>query len=181
MFSGQSVLGVSAAGLYSLVLFACLGAAVLAAIKRAPAKHTIGWTMVALVFAILVVLRAYNLEEMLRQDLRSWLREEGLYQDRREYQRPIAASVIVLLSPIVFFLVYRVANARSSLRNFVFGIAWLGALVMVGLLGLRIISLHQIDALLYGPLKLNWITDIGASLAVLLAAVFYIGLSKRRL
>jgi hypothetical protein len=52
--------------------------------------------------------------------------------------------------------------------------------MMVMLLGLRIVSLHQIDVLLYGPAKLNWVIDIGASLTVLTAAGFYIRLVSHR-
>jgi hypothetical protein len=38
---------------------------------------------------------------------------------------------------------------------------------------LRVISLHAIDALLYGPIKLNWVIDLGTSLIVLSAAAYY--------
>lgn len=47
-------------------------------------------------------------------------------------------------------------------------------MAMMMLLGLRIVSLHQIDQLLYGPKKLNWLVDIGASLLAMGAAVVYI-------
>ena len=53
-----------------------------------------------------------------------------------------------------------------------------GAL-MLGLLILRFVSLHAIDRLLYGSLKLNWVGDIGASCAILLAAGCYVSLIRQ--
>jgi hypothetical protein len=47
-------------------------------------------------------------------------------------------------------------------------------------MALRIASLHMIDALLYGPLKLNWVIDIGGSLVVLVAAIYYVQLVHTR-
>lgn len=44
---------------------------------------------------------------------------------------------------------------------------------MVFLLLLRILSLHSVDDVLYGPLKLNWVGDVGMSLAVLGCAIRY--------
>jgi hypothetical protein len=51
---------------------------------------------------------------------------------------------------------------------------------MLFLVILRVISLHMIDRLLFGPLKLNWIGDIGASLVVLGAAIYYMKLVRER-
>ncbi len=51
---------------------------------------------------------------------------------------------------------------------------------MIGLMMLRIISLHMIDRLLFGPLKLNWVFDIGSTLAVLAAALYYIAIVSGR-
>lgn len=51
---------------------------------------------------------------------------------------------------------------------------------MVMLLSLRIISMHQIDQLLYGPIKLNWLIDIGASLLAMGAEAIYIRVVIRR-
>ena len=44
-------------------------------------------------------------------------------------------------------------------------------LSLVFLLLLRIVSLHSVDLLLYGPLKLNWVIDLGAC-AIVLASGF---------
>jgi hypothetical protein len=45
---------------------------------------------------------------------------------------------------------------------------------------LRLASLHAVDALLYSPVKLNWVIDLGASLVVMLSAIGYIRLVRAR-
>jgi hypothetical protein len=45
---------------------------------------------------------------------------------------------------------------------------------MVLVMGLRVISYSPLDRLLYGPLKLNWVGDIGAAAVVLGAAGYYL-------
>ena len=37
---------------------------------------------------------------------------------------------------------------------------------MIGLVALRLVSFHATDALLYAPLRLNWVLDIGLTLIV---------------
>lgn len=179
MFSGQSVLGVSAAGIYVLVMLGCLAASIFASQSRAPASHVRKWAVIAILFAGLIAVRALNLEEIVRQDFRSWLRAEDIYQNRREIQRPLVAIVILIAAPLAFLLVYRLATRRYSHRELALTAAVLAAVAMLGVMVLRIISLHQIDMLLYGTFKLNWIADIGASFVVLGAAVIYIRLGKR--
>lgn len=49
---------------------------------------------------------------------------------------------------------------------------------MLGLILLRTISFSAFDRLLYGPLKLNWVGDIGAASLVLGAALFYIRVAR---
>ena len=39
---------------------------------------------------------------------------------------------------------------------------------------LRLISLSPVDALLYGPIKLNWIVDLGLGLSVVVSALAYV-------
>jgi hypothetical protein len=51
---------------------------------------------------------------------------------------------------------------------------------MLLLLALRIVSLNAVDAVLFGPLKVNWITDIGASVFVIAAALYYVRLLLAR-
>lgn len=180
MFSTQSPLGISAAGLYLLVMAACLAAALTGKSRRQPSGHFRQWLLILGVFAAMLALRMFDLEEGFRQITRGSLRSDGTYEMRREVQRPLAAGLIVAFATVAFASVYRFARQGGGKRNMTVGVAAGAALTMTGLVGLRIVSLHQIDAALYGPLKLNWVIDVGASLTVLGAAIYYLHLIKRR-
>lgn len=173
ILSQPSILSVSAAGLYCLVALACLAAGLVARTTPARPDHLRAWAVLAALFVVLATLRSLGVEEWLREELRDALRTQDAYQMRRQVQRQIAAAVVLLvtLSVLAWLLLRRpVARARRSVPLLFAGC---GAGFMLLLLALRLISLHQIDALLYGSLKLNWVGDLGASLIVLGAALVY--------
>ena len=66
-------------------------------------------------------------------------------------------------------------------RNIAVAIGIASCGVMLAIIALRMISLHAMDRLLYGPLKLNWVGDLGASALVLGAAIYYVLLLKGRI
>jgi len=68
---------------------------------------------------------------------------------------------------------YRTVRKRRSRPGIAVMVALGSAGGMIFLLMLRMVSFHPIDRLLYG-LKLNWVVDIGTSLAVLGAALYYV-------
>jgi len=78
-------------------------------------------------------------------------------------------------------LLYRWGLGLRGRRNVARLAAVLAACAMLFLMALRAISLHPIDALLYGPLKLNWIVDLGASFLVLGSAIHYTRIVRRTL
>lgn len=178
--AAPSMLSLSAAGLYMIVLAVCLWAAANAGKYRQPPAHVRMWGGIALVFALLALARIAGLEEMLRETFRNELRAEGGYDQRRALQRPLAVAVILSMSALYAWVLLRQLRAASGRRNLALLAANFAVATMIMLLGLRIVSLHQIDTLLYGPAKLNWVIDIGASLSVLAAAVLYTRYVTRR-
>jgi hypothetical protein len=64
-----------------------------------------------------------------------------------------------------FWIVLKYLDAEGR-RNVAVALAQLGALVMAGTIGLRMLSFSAIDKLLYGSFKLNWIGDIGSAVLV---------------
>lgn len=166
--------------LYVIVAAACLWAASTAGRFRQLPAHRRTWMLVAALFALLMLARIFAVEEVLRDSLRSAMRASGNYRERRDLQAPIAAGLLVIGAGVGGFLVYRWVKTLRGRRNYMVFISMLAALAMVCLVVLRITSLHLIDALLYGALKLNWIIDTGASLAVIAAAVTYVRLVRAR-
>jgi hypothetical protein len=175
-----SILSLSAAGLYLIVLAGCMVAAFTSARYRQPPKHRLIWGLIAIAFLGLAIMRFTALEEIARVALRGLLMAEAAYEDRRVYQRAIVMILFLAVSVLALFGLMRQWQMARGRRNVAVVVALAGLAMMVGLLGLRIISLHDIDKLLYGPLKLNWFLDIGASLAVLGAAAGYVRFVRQR-
>lgn len=176
----QSILNLFASGLYGCVLFACLAAAVTARGSRQLPGHIRTWVLLALFFAALIPLRLLEVEEAVRDTLRAAMRAEGSYRERRDIQGPIVAAIILLAGCGSLALLYRTMRIVRGRRNVARVVALVAALTMLLLMALRMISLHAVDALLYGPVKLNWVVDLGTSLTVLGAAVYYVRLLRRQ-
>lgn len=176
-----SLLSLIACGIYAMVAFACVKAAGEARAKRQQGWHAKTWTSIAIFFAILIITRLVGLEDLLREGLREWLQAEGLRDRRRAIQGPAIAVAIALFAAAGMLAVYWVAQRISGRRNIAVAAALGACGAMVGVIALRIISFHALDRFLNGPLKLNWVGDMGASFAVLAFAIYYIGIVTGRI
>jgi len=161
-------------------MLACLAAAATALRQRQGSGHLRTWLMLALFFAVLIALRLVNAEEWLRAILRDYLRISGHYGDRRSLQAPLVVVILTIAGVGAIFALQRWTRNLRGRRNVARLAGVLAAAAMVCLMALRIASLHMIDALLFGPLKLNWVIDIGVSLMVLVAAIYYVQLVRTR-
>lgn len=130
--------------------------------------------MLAALFAALAILRLLTFEELMRDALREFLFATEAYEDRRRIQGPIVMGIIVLAGAAGFFWIYKRFRAARGRRNIAVIVAQAAGLAMLGLVALRTVSFSAIDSLLFGPLKLNWIGDIGASLLVAGCATYYV-------
>ncbi|MGB7369956.1 hypothetical protein [Erythrobacter sp.] len=175
MNSGPSLLSLLAACLYAGIVATCLLAWRAARPANVPPWHRRAWIALALLFVALALLRFFALEEGFRDLIREAMRQDGSYSNRRRMQEiaaAIAISAIAIAAGIFAFRQRRGPWLRGR-RNRAVSAASVAGAALMALLGLRLISLHAIDALLYGPLKLNWFADIGASLLVAGAALYY--------
>jgi hypothetical protein len=180
MFANLSALNLAAVGLYLLVAFVA-GTGLFGALRfRQAGWHVRIWLLIMILFVGLAGLRGLGLEDFWQDALRDMMRADGAYQDRRAFQRPLAAGVIAVAGLIAFLWAYRGFRSVRGRRNVAVMVAAASAFVMTALVALRLISLHPVDALLYGPIKLNWIVDIGTSLIVLGAAIAYLRLISGR-
>jgi hypothetical protein len=174
------MLSLGASALYLLVIGASLLAALTARAWSQREWHVAAWLGLAMFFAALVAVRLLTIEELLRGELRAFLMARGMLEERRSIQGTIVAVVLLGVAAAGFIGLYRAAGVVRGQRNWavVAGLAAGGVLAM--LVCLRIVSLHALDKLLFGPLKLNWAGDVGSSLAVLGAALFYVWLVRKR-
>lgn len=173
MHDGPSIFSLAAAAFYGLVVVAALFAGRIAHAHRQQAWHVRCWLSVAALFVLLIILRVFDLEEIMRTDLRVLLAAEGLSQGRRAYQGIIIATLIALFAAAGLSLAYWVSQRISGRRNIAVALAGAGCVAMLTLILFRVISLHALDSLLFGPLKLNWFGDLGITFATLGSALFY--------
>ena len=162
-----------AAALYLVVTALCLAAAG-AAHKTGPQRR-LGpiWIGIALLFVVLAASRLLDAENHLHAGLRLWLAGEGEYGARRSVQAPLAAIVLGIGGLSAIAIILRSPGRRSSVAERAVRWASRSAAAMVGLVALRVVSFHATDALLYKPLRLNWIIDLGLTLIVAVCAWRY--------
>lgn len=181
MLAQPSLLSIVACIVYALVSGCAVWAWRAARYKKQQAWHYQAWVLIACFFALLIISRLLGLEELLRSDLRETLQAQDLVANRRSIQGPIIAGALILFGAGAMIAAYFVSQRIAGRRN----LAVVGAIcacgVMIATIALRTISLHALDRLLNGPLKLNWVGDIGASLVVLGAAVVYVRIVNGKL
>lgn len=172
---------VSAAGvaLYALAVLLAILAARAARHAQRPHSEFVHWLFVAAMFVLFAVLRGFQIEDWLEVTLRSALRAEGVYQDRRLIQT-VAASVIAIFAVVgVGYWMYQgMRHLADRCHGLVF-FARVACFAMIALICLRLVSLHAVDIILYG-FRVNWITDVGLTLFVALSAVLYSRLARQR-
>ena len=159
--AGPSALSQVAALIYVLVACLCLLAA----------RGTRGrfWIVAAGVFAVSIIAREAMIEEWLRIGLRSAMAGSGWFESRRTIQLPLAALVVTAAVAATALFYRQRANGPRLPRPEVVARIALGLFFV--LIALRIISYHGTDWLLYGPLRLNWVVDLGCSIAIGSAAL----------
>lgn len=180
MAGSITYLSLAAIGLYALVSLACMAACGTAAKLGQATWNRNAWLGLAALFVVLIALRGLGVEDMIRDAMRTELRSDGSYDTRRFGQGIVVSIVLAVVSVAGMFWGYRLSRRSRGRRNQTTLAALAAGGVMVFLVVLRVISLHMIDRLLFGPLKLNWIGDIGASLVVLGAAIYYMKLVRER-
>ena len=102
------------------------------------------WFLTAALLAVMALARAADIGELVSQFGRRTARDEGWYEIRREYQAAAVASVGAIWFIAVVVAVWRVPERRRRYLP-----AALVVFTLVCFAGIRIISLHQVDTLLY--------------------------------
>ncbi|CAH0497923.1 hypothetical protein NVSP9465_02995 [Novosphingobium sp. CECT 9465] len=165
----------AAAAVYIAVILACGIASGIAFRAKRPIEEPARWILFGTLFAILGLSRIFNIEEKLRSTARNFFFDSRSYEGRWEYQAPVAGAAFALMaaaSIALVLLAQRKHRLPGRLGKALMA-ADLAAFGMISLVGLRLISLHSVDALLFRGPHLNWIIDIGCSAAMIWAALRY--------
>lgn len=167
------MLSLTAAALYLIAAALCCGAAHTAGKSDRRRRNRAIWVAIAGLFVLLAASRVFDLENAVRAALRMRLAQEGEYGMRKSIQAPLAAALLAVggLAGIALLLGLRPAAPDRAARAVT--LAARCAVIMIGLVALRLVSLHATDALLYKPVHLNWLIDIGTTLAIAVCAWIY--------
>lgn len=182
MAAGPTVLSIAGAVIYLGVSALCMLA--WANSGKAAAELDRGrsaWLAIASGFVLLALSRIFVFEDRLDDRLRDIARQSDIYEGRVAWQAPLSVLAIVGLAFLFAMLARTLTIASGDPHRRARAIALLAGLAMIGLIALRIISFHPIDALLYGTLRLNWWLDIGLSAIVGWAALWSFRADNARL
>lgn len=177
MTDGPSLFSLVAGFAYLLVVGACLAAQNAARNSSRPRGERLAWLLIAVLFVLLAVSRWLNIEARLHDFVREAMRSDGLYDGRREVQAPLAAAAVVAVAGLVWLLASSRPHKGEDRLVRRSNLARIGAAAMIGLVGLRLISFHNLDAILY-RLRLNWFADMGATALVAVCAVSYVAVAR---
>ncbi len=175
-----SWLNVIAVLLYCAAIASCLRAAASAGRSGLPKRHRSTFLGTAALFAFFALSRLLSGEDRLREWLRAQLREQGAYADRGDIQTVLVLVLALVAIGTLAFLVKRLWSVRTRPLSFLRQATVVAGLSFTALYALRIISLHSVDAVLYaGPLRPNWISDIGLTLAITAMGLIYTRLARK--
>lgn len=162
-----------------LVYFAaaslCLLAVPVAARQVGRPGDKFHWLACAVFFIGLAAARLAKLEDGLREAGRIWLKSSEVYGERAMWQAPAALAVFVAGFFFIWLFVHLWRRSRRGSRTRLVLVSRFAALSFIPLFGLRLVSLHQIDQLLYsGPLRLNWLLEGALCVAIVACALLYV-------
>lgn len=166
MISLTTALTYGASAIYACTALICVMAGQSVQGPKGRSAAARWWMLIAAFFCFLIVSRMLQLESGAQIFLRDLLRTDGEYGARRDFQAPFAAMAVIVIAGMAVWAIWPMVHSGTSRRAQLIGWARLGVVAMVGLIGLRTISFHPVDALLYHGPHLNWIIDIGSSALV---------------
>jgi hypothetical protein len=141
-----------------------------------PHRDRLNWWGMACLLIFMAFSRVVGFEHRFSDYFRSLAHLNGVYNDRRELQKPLVAIILVSVAAGVGYTLNRELKKGTThpAARMVF-ISQIAATILIVLMTLRMISLHSIDALLYsrGPARLNHILDLGSCIAIAACASYY--------
>lgn len=169
-----------AIAVYFIVALLCLSAALAGALSRRPVRQPRRWLACAAFFGLLAFVRLLDVENRTRETLRAISRGMGEYEDRGTVQVPLVGVTLILALALAILAGRSWMRRRSSRSDRLLLLGQMAVLGFLPLYALRIISLHQVDRILYGgSLRLNWTLDLGLAALAAGSAMLYVQHCRR--
>ena len=160
-------------GLYFMVALTALLAAVM--VRGDRAGDRIHWLGIAALFIGFAASRWFQIEVGLSSMLRETIRSAGAYGERASWQAPATVVLVVLLFALGWYFIATWRRRSPGSRARAVFISRFAGIALLLFVGVRIASLHAIDKLIYsgGPIRLNYLIDLGLTGIVLAMAILY--------
>lgn len=160
---------------YLVAASLCLVAALTGQRTRRSRSDMIVWLSACGLFIALIAVRLLGGEDIARDFLRGIATGEGFYSTRTAGQ----LAALIVLGGLLALGWNKIRGdwlkKRGSKSAIFIRIALVGMFGFALLYGLRIISLHALDRLLYaGPVRLNWVLEAAFTLIIAGPAVQYL-------
>ena len=115
------------------------------------------WLLVTVAMLLFVINKQLDLQTLFTEVARDLAMAQGWYEDRRKYQVAFIAVVGLLGGAGTAALAFRLRRVLGRVSGAVFGLGLIAFFVVV-----RAASFHHVDLLLTsGPIRLNWILELG--------------------
>lgn len=125
--------------------------------------------------------RFLSLEDALRGQMRLAMARMELLEARSAFQAPVVMLIGILGIALIWLVLKSPRLRRGTILEMTMVAGKLALAGLFVLLSLRIVSLHAVDTILFtrflGPIRLNWILDIGLATLLAGAAVRFASVS----
>ena len=141
-------------------------------VRSHPALWPTFWFLTALLFAAMAVGRAGHVAELIANLGREQAAAAGWYEHRRGYQTLAVGSVATVWFVVIVVSLWRVPERRRRYLPMA-----LLSFTTVCYAGIRMVSLHQIDSVLYrsyiGGAKVGAVVEVALLVAALVLAIWH--------
>ena len=161
-------LDIAGSVLLALTVALAFATAVIVARRGAGARLVWFWRGVAMFFLVMALYRAIGAEHLATDRLRQVATGEGWYDERQGGQALLTAFGVLVLTAAAVWIGVR-WRAPWQLR-----LTMLATVGYAVLSGLRLVSLHIVDSLLYrslGPIHANWLFELALVGVIWLCAI----------
>jgi drug/metabolite transporter (DMT)-like permease len=133
------------------------------------------WALTTAVMLLLGINKQLDLQSFLTETLRDWAIADGWYEQRRKYQ---VGAIVALGAAGVLAVAAGAYLVRRVLRRAAGVVIGLGLVVTFVLI--RAASFHKVDVILtHGPVRWNWVLELGA-IGIVAASALRNGCLRRR-
>lgn len=175
----MTAINLAGIAVYFLVVALCAAAAWAASGPRHRGRHVAAWLGCALAFSLLTLVRLFTIDDHIELALKLFAKATGVHDDRAMLQVPLVGLAILGAAVLTLFAAKVLHSHHPDRRDRLIAVALFSTVAFAPLYALRLISWHDLDAILYsGGIHLNWLFELALCSLVAGSATLYIRATK---